>query len=185
MFNAKKATDMVIRLLQKEEGVDSHSVLKLMKLMYLAERKSIIELGHPICGDRLFALPHGPVLSTTLDLMKNTTGGSKIWDDKIVRKHQSLYLLDHNEQGYGTLSLAEKEILDDIWNQFKFDNAWTVRNWTHDEKNCPEWEDTDGSSRGISLQEMLLKNGVPPEDMDAILEEIASRDEIEELFSEL
>lgn len=183
MFNAKKATDMAIHLLKKTGGKHNGSKLKIMKLMYLAERQAIIELGHPMCGDWLFSLPHGPVLSTTLDLMNNRVGGSSVWDGKIASNNSSktLELINgQDEAGYLSLSEAEESILDNIWNTFKDTGYWDVREWTHVKKNCPEWEDPRGSSKGIDMLDMLIKNGVPEEEAKEILREIEAQAEIEE-----
>ena len=46
-----------------------HNVMALMKLLYLADRKALIERGHPITGDHMVSMPHGPVLSETLELI--------------------------------------------------------------------------------------------------------------------
>jgi hypothetical protein len=40
-------------------------VIKLIKLMYLAERLSLQRYGEPLTGDRLVSMPDGPVLSMT------------------------------------------------------------------------------------------------------------------------
>ena len=45
------------------------AVLKLMKLLYLAERRSFELYSEPIIGDRLVSMPHGPVLSFTFNHM--------------------------------------------------------------------------------------------------------------------
>jgi len=43
--------------------------LKLMKLLYLADRESMRRNGRPISGDRYVSMDHGPVLSQTLNLI--------------------------------------------------------------------------------------------------------------------
>jgi uncharacterized phage-associated protein len=45
-------------------------MLKLLKLMYLADRKSLLETGVPITGDSISALDKGPVLSQTYNRLK-------------------------------------------------------------------------------------------------------------------
>jgi len=51
------------------QGRGQMSKVKLMKLLYLAERESCRRYGEPISGDTLLSTPGGPVLSTTQDLM--------------------------------------------------------------------------------------------------------------------
>ncbi|HTH08426.1 MAG TPA: Panacea domain-containing protein, partial [Acidovorax sp.] len=62
-FNERKAAQAAACLLHKAGG--SLSVLKLMKLMYLAERRSLKKYGDTITGDAFVSMPHGPVLSMT------------------------------------------------------------------------------------------------------------------------
>lgn len=38
------------------------SYLRMLKLLYLADRESLKETGHTITGDRVVAMEHGPVL---------------------------------------------------------------------------------------------------------------------------
>jgi hypothetical protein len=59
-----------LAVLMKRPGVDQNNCYKLLKLLYIAEKESLIETGHPITGDRLVAMPHGPALSQTCNLMR-------------------------------------------------------------------------------------------------------------------
>ena len=67
MFDEKAAAHMAVYLLRKNNAPMSH--LKLMKLMYLSERTSLKDYANTISGDRFVSMPHGPVLSATLDHM--------------------------------------------------------------------------------------------------------------------
>jgi hypothetical protein len=46
------------------------SYLKLMKLLCIADRKALVELGRPITFDRFVSMKRGPVLSRTRDVNK-------------------------------------------------------------------------------------------------------------------
>ena len=89
LFNERKAAQVAAFFLLKASQRDSNiTILKLMKLMYLAERKSYQVYGEPIIGDALVSMPNGPVLSSTLDLInfgstKNLDGG---WDSLIAER---------------------------------------------------------------------------------------------------
>src|SRR5688500_6404126 len=58
-------------------------VIKLVKLMYLAERLSLFRYGEPITGDKLVSMPNGPVLSRTYDhingALPSVEGGWETW----------------------------------------------------------------------------------------------------------
>jgi uncharacterized phage-associated protein len=62
MFSEQKVAQMAAFFLH--EGRDCMPLLKLIKLLYLADRESLRLHGMPISGDLVVAMPHGPVLST-------------------------------------------------------------------------------------------------------------------------
>ena len=66
MFNEQRVAQMAAYLLGRARGHTKY--LKLMKLLYLADRESMKRHGHPISGDRYVSMEHGPVLSHTLNL---------------------------------------------------------------------------------------------------------------------
>ena len=64
-FDARKTAQAACQLIQLNDGTMNYMVL--VKLLYLADRRALIETGVPVTGDRMVAMPHGPVLSQTLD----------------------------------------------------------------------------------------------------------------------
>ncbi len=78
-YDRSKADELAGHLLQHAGG--SMPMLKLLKLMYLADRASLIETGFPITGDAIVAMDKGPVLSTTYDRLKGTGGLGSISAD--------------------------------------------------------------------------------------------------------
>ena len=68
MFNERKAAQAAAWFLRQQGGRMPH--LKLVKLMYLADRQSLDEHGFPITGVLAVSMPHGPVLSMTLNVVK-------------------------------------------------------------------------------------------------------------------
>ena len=65
LFNEKKAAQAAAYFLFR--AATPLSVLKLTKLLYLAERRSFERFGEPMIGENPVSMPHGPVLSTTYD----------------------------------------------------------------------------------------------------------------------
>lgn len=66
MFNVRKATQVAAYLIWKRGGTMSY--LKLMKLMYLAEKDSLLRNEEFLTGSKLVSMPRGPVLSSVYDL---------------------------------------------------------------------------------------------------------------------
>lgn len=140
-------------------------LLKLMKLMYLAERESLRRYGEPISGDRLVSMPQGPVLSNTLNLM-NGYGGSCDggWDSWIEdRADNDVALRDASmirspEQDLLELSSGDLAVLNDVWTQFGHMAKFDLVRYTHT-GGCPEWEDPHGSSRPIPMGRLFRELG--------------------------
>ena len=91
------------------------SYMKLLKLLYLADRQALLELGRPITFDRFVAMPHGPVLSRTCDLITSEPDplGPTYWGRYIsAPSNYEVGLLGEvpNDQ----LSPAEEAILDSV-----------------------------------------------------------------------
>lgn len=183
LFNEKKAAQVAAFFLFMASQRDANiTILKLMKLMYLAERSSYEQYGEPIIGDALVSMPNGPVLSGTLELinfgsLKSSDCG---WDELIAERSgrdMALKSVDliKSEDDLRELSESDLEILRSIWSQFGRWPALKLRDYTHDPKNCPEWEDPDGSSIPIKLERLFEVLGFPNEESKALLSQLNQR----------
>lgn len=65
-FDVDKAVATMVALLRRIGPTDK---LKLVKLLYLADRNCFLEFGHPITGDQPVAMKHGPVPSGCLNVL--------------------------------------------------------------------------------------------------------------------
>lgn len=77
MFSEERVTQMAAYLLLKGGGRMPY--IKLLKLLYIAERNAMAKWGESISGDRFVSMPHGPVLSQTYDLIQGHCGHESIW----------------------------------------------------------------------------------------------------------
>ncbi|MFM2383700.1 MAG: hypothetical protein RIQ72_272 [Candidatus Parcubacteria bacterium] len=67
-FDYKKATQAINFFIKKEGGqIDK---LKLIKLIYFADRYHLRNYGRPIINDTYFAMPKGPVASSVKDIVE-------------------------------------------------------------------------------------------------------------------
>ena len=67
-FNFEKSLQAAGVLLQLEEGRMPY--LRLLKLLYIADRELLAESAASLTGDRAYAMKHGPVLSHVYSLIK-------------------------------------------------------------------------------------------------------------------
>jgi uncharacterized phage-associated protein len=185
MFNERKAAQMAAFFLgQGPEARMSH--LKLMKLLYLADREAVRTFGLPISGDKPVSMPHGPVLSMTLNLMdgdiESRPGGWEEWiSDK--ENHELSLRKSFALQDLDELSKAELSVLETVWKQFGAMGKWEIRDWTH--QHCPEWKDPRGSSYPIAFQSLARAVGFDEASANELASHIEAEQEIDRLFATL
>lgn len=171
LFDERKAAQVAAYFLMRATG--NLQVLKLMKLMYLAERLSFQQHGEGIVGDRLVSMPHGPVMSLTYSHMQgeleSAPGG---WDSWIADRAEHLLSLHPNKQAAQTKDLlalceADVEVLEATWHKFGHLTGYQLRDYTHE--HCPEWTDPDGSMVPMHPRDLFKALGFTTEQCDAYL----------------
>ncbi len=78
-FDEQKVTEAAAFLLELRGGRMHY--IKLLKLLYLADRKAFAQWGIPISNDNYVAMDNGPVPSQTYNLVKE---GGCIWSEFIT-----------------------------------------------------------------------------------------------------
>jgi uncharacterized phage-associated protein len=169
-FNSTKAAQAAYRLLSMAGGKLNYMVL--VKLLYLADRKALMELESPITGDRLTSLPHGPALSHILDLIRF----GPIYESdapwfRAVSPPIGYDVQRLEDIGDGELSNAEDQILKRTFEEYGTKTWQELSRLTHD---LPEWTNPIGSSIPIPFENVLLLAGKTSEDLQRIREELAA-----------
>lgn len=178
-FREDRATQAAGRLLQLQGG--RMNVLKLIKLLYLVDRAALIRFGRPVTFDTYVSMPHGPVLSITLDRInaEPNPAGDSYWHAYISER-----------QGYDVqitapvprdqLSDAEEGLIDEVFAKYGNLSQWELRDWCHE--HLPEWKDPQGSAVPIEIADVLRAAGFDDERIadvedalaaEALLEQIA------------
>jgi len=167
-FHAEKATEAAMIFLSKE--TTESTVLKLVKLIYLAERSSIEKRDLPIFGGSYFSMKDGPVLSEAYSLMdgEGLEKDQQFWDQIISERHGRGNTLKVKEVRVpNALSRAEIRIIEEVQEQHANRTAWEIRNWCHE--NIPEYEEVTSGRRPIWINSIALKVGA---DTERICEEL-------------
>lgn len=183
-FNEPKVSQMAAYFLCKRGGLMSH--LKLMKLLYLADRECLRLYGFSMTGDYLVSMPHGPVLSMTLNLMDGDVESCENgWEHFISAKENHELSLKENVDLnlLDELSAADLQILESAWKKFGSMNRWEIRDYTH--KFCAEWEDPHGSSKPIKFEKLFQSVGISPDNAERLAAQLEEQQHIDELFAEL
>src|SRR5690242_6025860 len=92
-FNEKKATQAAAQFLRLANGRMNY--MKLIKLLYIADREALLRWGRPITTDVYFSMKHGPVLSEVLDLISEGPDpffGETFWSRHISKEDYDVSL---------------------------------------------------------------------------------------------
>ena len=179
LFDERRAAEAAAFLLFRAGG--TLPLIKLVKLMYLAERLSFKRYGEPLTGDRLVAMPNGPVLSLTYEHINgarpSVQGGWETWVSD--RAGHVVALRDASkirspEQDLQRLSDSDLEVLSEVWNEFGHWDRWDLVSYTHSDA-CPEWQDPDGSSTAIPYSLLLNKLGYSEDQASAMSERLGEQ----------
>lgn len=138
-FDHKKATQAMNYLTKKEGGqIDK---LKLIKLVYFADRFHLRRYGRPISNDIYLAMPLGPVGSSIKDIAEFSD-----FLDETEREYAATYL-GHGGLENTIVSIADVDIdvfskselkaLDFAYNEFGSKSALALVDITH---RYPEWD---------------------------------------------
>lgn len=168
-FRVEKATEAAARLLKKRGGNMSH--LKLIKLLYLVDREAYVRWGRPVTYDSYVSMPHGPVLSFTLDMINEPEyNEGAYWHKYIAPKaNNEVKLLEMEAIPNAHLSAAEEQLIDEIFQQYGRMSRWELRDLTH---KLPEWENPEGSSRPIDPSDILRYSGYSDEQIREIANDL-------------
>lgn len=161
-FDHLKSVQTIAYFVRKAGG--SIEKLKLIKLIYLADRLSFERRAKPLNFDSYFSLPHGPVASTALDGIDQTLK-DPAWERLNLADNRKDVTIAAEVAG-DRLSRADLSILDDVWGKFGGMTASQIRNWTH--KHCAEYVEVGpAASLPIDLSEILTQVGIADPDNTA------------------
>lgn len=161
----KKITQMINYLIRKDERAASMPELKIIKLVWAADRYHIRKYARSVSEDRYVAMKNGPVGSMTKDVAEFSDNeyskveptdfdyiGSYI---RFEKTNENGVLSSINDVDYDELSETDKEALDFAWENFgKYD--WrTLVEITH---KYPEWK----------KHQAALESGAKSEDINLI-----------------
>jgi len=132
-----KATVQAIHFLLKNFGETNK--LRLLKLIYFADKRHLIFGGRTITGDTYLAMKMGPAGSTTLNVLRkderfDTDQLSYINQYVQVKNNKCKYVSP--DMIYDQLSESDQKTLIKIGELFKSWSKDRLINWTH---KYPEW----------------------------------------------
>lgn len=181
MFDTEKILQEIGYLLSRNDN--RMNLLKLMKELYLIDRLSISERDSSVSGDSYFSLPHGPVLSSTLNMLydfplnKDNQWGAYLRSEK-SKYHPDIVLL--KEIPDDMLSAKDKSYIEIISDEFRNFGNKEIEDYTH--INLPEWKDPHGGSKRIRFEDIMSALG---KTRDEIMESKKEYERINNLYNYL
>jgi uncharacterized phage-associated protein len=152
-------TIQAIGVLFRADDVRSMNAMRLLKLLYIADRESLREVGRPIVGGSILALERGPVLAEVHDLIRGQHREMPLWDEFLGLRNYSLEL--RKDPDVGKLSRYEIARLQEVARRHAADDEWALSRLTH---GFAEWRKNDPgtASRPIPLPDVLEAVGRGP-----------------------
>ena len=177
-FDEAKATQAAGLILSLRGGQMHY--LKLLKLLYLADRTALVRWGIPITTDRWVSMNHGPVPSNIFNLIADDCA-KPIWSQFISAPLGEYEVRLLRETNTDRLSRAEESLIREIHQQYGHRNRWDlVENVMH---KLPEWHYPQGSSIPISIREILKAEGEDEDEIKAVIKELHTIADSEDALS--
>jgi uncharacterized phage-associated protein len=168
VFDEAKAAQAAAYLIGRQGGAMPY--IKLLKLLYLADRESFLQSGYPITGARMVSMDKGPLLSEVYDCIA--------WEEPMIGPWRELVSAPVNysvtlagETDFRKLSPYERELLDSVHKQFGHWDRWQLVSYTH---GLPEWRDPAGSATPIDVRIILSEAGRSDDEIEATAAQVES-----------
>lgn len=167
-FNERKATQAAAYLLRLRGGRMSY--MKLIKLLYLADREALLRWGRPITTDRYVSMDRGPVLSHVLALTteQDDPEAPSVWC-ATIGEPKNFEVQLKGEADSDEMSDAETQLLEQIFAEHGALGRWELVKLCHD---LPEWKDPHGSAIPISYRDILKAGGKSELEIAAVEDEL-------------
>ena len=167
-FGTRKIVEAIAVLLRSAAS-RRMGCMRLLKLLYIADRESLRETGRPIVGTKPVAMDYGPVHSEAYDLVKGAHWGEENWADFVRKDGHEVELT--KDPGVLTLSRYEIDKLAGTAAMYREMEDFDLARLTHD---FPEWKANyhQGTSTPIPMEDIIEAVG-RAEQRDEILQDAA------------
>jgi len=162
-YREDKATQLAAYLISRAGGKCNYTILQ--KMLFDCDHLMLLERGRPITYDKWASLNKGPVLSTTLNIIRGKRKGCGYWTGHILTVGKDVVLVA--DPGDGELSDVEIRIADRAFAEFGHLTLGQAIEKAH--KIFKEWSNPGRSSTPITYPDILRANG---RDDPAFLEEV-------------
>ncbi len=174
--NAKKSTQAVGRIIEMSGGPIDY--LRISKLIYLADRESIIARGVPIVGGNYFSMRKGPTIGEVMNFVHRRNAPE--WKETISPRFGNEVRLQNKPQT-DALSQSELDILDSVVKLHLERTTDELVEWCH--KNCEEYQQTDRGRKPIAVESILKSAKKSPKQIQRVVQEAESIAKLDSILS--
>ena len=163
-FGTRKIIEAVATLL-RSDPCRRMGALRLLKLLYIADRESFREVGRPIVGTKPVAMDFGPIHSDVYDLVKGSHWDEETWAEFIRKDGINVELT--KDPGVLTLSRYEIDKLTETAERYRDVSDYDLVGVTH---AFPEWSKNyrKKTSMPIPMSDILEAVGRADEEDDIL-----------------
>ena len=177
-FDLEKTIQAAAKLLCLESNKQM-SRLRLLKLLYIADRETLRDHRYSITGDSVIAMKHGPVLNEFYDVIKGDGAGSLTLDRYIRRRGHQLTLIE--DPGQGRLNRYEIQKFQELSRRYMNADEWDIIEET---REFQEWKDNELGDSPIPLEDILSVLGFSQKNIKSIVDDAAYFQKVHELFQQ-
>ncbi|WP_167492289.1 Panacea domain-containing protein [Leptospira dzoumogneensis] len=156
-------------------------IIRLIKMLYFADREALKEYNFPITGDSFASLPYGPIVSKTYNNIKKNVELPSLFNDYLIREDRWIQL--KKEKAIKKLSEAEIEILDEVFHKYIHYTVAQLIDYCHNSSLVPEWRDPGSSSIPIDIEDLLVFLNKTQDEIKSIKESLKEHNEITSFLS--
>ena len=150
-FDIEKAIEMMAFLIDRLGETDK---IKLVKLIVCAEKEHFLQHGRPITGDRLVAMPWGPVPSACLQLIDGHYEQAPVFD--YLHVFDNKVSLRSKHYPHDRLTDSERAVLEQIIEQHGAKDTWP---FVRETEQWPEYLETYQEDTSTTIPyETILKH---------------------------
>ncbi len=156
MIQTATVVEALYYILTKIKRADK---IKLVKLIYLADKLHLLRYGRTITNDDYYAMENGPVGTTVKDVLSfdsfNITSSGYKYASRLLKKiDKNNFEANPNAKvSFDMLSESDKGVLDFIIDKFGKMSQWKLVEYTH---KYPEWyQYQDLFKEGLTRRERI------------------------------
>ncbi|MFZ4508976.1 MAG: Panacea domain-containing protein [Fimbriimonas sp.] len=153
--------------------------IKLIKLLYIADREMLRRKRHTLTGDDHWAMKYGPVLGKTLELIKGTDAD---WSQHFRTDLDAKVISAAGRESLGALSRVDHAVLKEVADSHGHLPWQDLVELTHE---FPEWKPVNKGRLRISLWDMAKAVGFSDGEAKEVVEYNAELREIQQFQDQI